>query len=230
MTDAQLELMKKWHATMALMDVSFDEIKEDIDNGDDCSAYLIFLKKHEEYIDELKSHTSVVKAALMTVELGVTSYDIEEYVEHILGEEQVLREQKELDDFNANPFIKSLVETYEFAFKINQKQYPHHTHFKFKNKSGLEIHGRLFRSSYMNMRIWLSWKDKKGKNHKEKTDIVVNSPEAKVLNYPSNVPQPWKDSWYVQTAWNNQVNAAYVIAHRVIHKQMNFTSFVYPTA
>ena len=181
-----MELMSKWQMTMALMGVTMEDV---FDDWDDDQYYFGRLEEYEKYLRLITNPDPLMKAVMMTTEMGVTADDVEYYHDHLvkLDDEREMQE-RELR-INNSPLVKSLREDYAFEF-ITAKQYPNHTHFKFKDKTGLEITGRTFRYSWDTTRAWLSWKDAKKKRHNQRIDIGRYHNIAKL---PKEAPKEWSD-------------------------------------
>lgn len=217
MTPEKLESMEKWQMVVALMGFNIEDIYNDY--GDDDDYFYGLLEIEEKRTRQLANPSEAMKAVLQTIEMGITSDDIDEYESYLerkrVAKEAAEREQREF----TNPLVSALRETYAFEY-ISSKQYPRHTHFRFKDKAGLEITGRVFRPSYGRVRLWLHWRDKKNKPHSFRWDTGVGT-----MQVPKDFPYEWREWGYT----SDLKRTAQVIAYWVVEKKMpKVSGIVYP--
>jgi hypothetical protein len=220
MKPEKLALMEQWHSVVALMGVDVDSIDEDSWDSDDEENFMALLEHLEEHNRRIADPNNIMKAVLLTTEMGLTSDDINEYTT-LLEERNREREELEAKQRIANnPAIRELYDDFQFKY-IDSKYLPKHTHFEFVDTKGFRFRGRAFRYSWRTTRIWLHWTDKKGKAMKWSWDAVSSD-----LNIPASFPSELRE-WGGYTS--NPVRVAQIIAHRVSKRSMPKNSgFTYP--
>jgi hypothetical protein len=210
----KLELMDKWLTVSTLMGLDYDDIYDDWEGQDFYSA----LQEHEEHVRRLADPDENMKIVLQTVAMGITSDDIDEYVEHRNQEEERKRVEEMYARINANPSIVNLRENHNFVFSSGR--YKNHEYFNFIDSNGKEMQGRIFRQSWHNYRIWLTWKDSKGKKVAWRWDSGYNA-----VTVPKSFPHEWQQYGYT----SELKQMAYVVAHNVVNKSMpKSAKFTYP--
>lgn len=213
----KLELMEKWLTLSTLMGLDYDNIYDDWDN--DGQDFFSMLEEYEQLMERLKEPNEIMKVVLQTVNMGVTSEDIEEYVHYRNSKEEELRQAERMARIYSTPAIVELRENRDFKI-LPSGRYKNHTYFSFKNAAGKEFQGRAFRQRWDNYRIWLTWKDKNGKKVSWKWDSGRNG-----IAVPHSFPHEWKN-WGYATELNHMV---YIIAHHVVNKTMpKAAAFKYP--
>lgn len=215
MTEDKILKMEQWYTTMVLMGHDIETIYDDWDGND--TIYTL-LELEEKRTRRLANPDENVKAFLLSIEMGVTTDDIDEYQEYREAQETArLKAEREERERN-NPVLKSLREDYAFTW-ITSKQYPRHKHFTFVDKNGIHITGRMFNPTWGRVRVWLMWRDSKGRQQfrwdAKHSDMVV----------PKTFPHDWQDHNYT----TDLSRAAQVVAHWVVEKKMPKQSgLVYP--
>jgi hypothetical protein len=225
LTDEQINKMEQWRVTMALMGVSLDDIDDD-DWQNDEKSFVDLLEELENFYASLAHPSTNMKAVLQTREMDVTFDEVDDYRTYLNQIEEERLEQEREYRIATNENLVSLHEQYALQF-VTSKQYPTHTHFKFNDRKGLEIKGRTFKPTWGKVRVWLYWKDTKGKLQSLCKEYSMYS---KDIRYPSGFPKDWSEhSEY--TIEPRRV--AYVIAHRIINRIMSrdvaAANFVYPS-
>lgn len=211
----KLELMEKWLTVATLMGLSYDDIYDDWEGQDFYST----LEEYEELMRRLNEPNDSMKIVLQTVNMGVTSNDIDEYVNYRSRKEEEERHKETLARIFANPAITELREHRNFKI-LPAGRYKNHTYFSFNDKAGKEFHGRIFRQSWSNYRVWLSWKDQTNKKVSWKWDSGRSS-----IVVPSAFPQEWKNWGYA----TELPHMAHIVAHNVVNKTMpKSVAFKYP--
>jgi hypothetical protein len=211
----KLELMEKWLTVSTLMGMDFDDIYEDYYDG----SMFDILAEYERMQQRISEPDDTMKVVLQTVNMGVTSDMIEEYVEHCQqkAEEELIRARDER--IAANPAILELCSAHNFQF-VPAGRYKHHLYFSFSDKSGRMFQGRLFRQRWNNNRVWLSWRDSKNKKVSWKWDTGRDG-----VALPKGFPQEWNDWGYAR----DLKHIAYSVAHKVINQNMpKALKFKYP--
>ena len=210
----KLELMEKWLTVSTLMGLDYEDIYDDWEGQDFYSA----LQEHEEHLRRLADPDETMKIVLQTVNMGITSDDIDLFVEHRNREEERQRVEEMYARINANPAIVNLREGHAFAFTTGR--YKNHTYFQFTDSNGKMMQGRIFRQRWDNYRVWLTWKDSKGKKVAWKWDTGRGN-----MTVPAAFPHEWKNWGYASEI----PHMAYVVAHNVVNKSMPKAAlFKYP--
>lgn len=220
MTPDKLELMEKWHSVVALMGVDVDSIDEDSWDVDDEENFIALLERLEEHNRRMADPNNIMKAVLLTAEMGLTSGDINDYTTLLEMRNREMEELEAKQRIANNPAIRELYDVFQFKY-VDSKYLPKHTHFEFVDNNGFCFRGRAFRYSWRVTRIWLHWTDKKGKAMKWKWDARSSD-----LMIPKEFPEELKE-WGGYTT--NPVRVAQVIAYRVGKKSVPKSSgLVYP--
>ena len=205
----KFELMQKWQTLITLMGFNMEEIFDDW--GYDADEQFFELLEVVERVNRLKDEpTKAMTAVLRTVEMGVTSSDINNYSYDLeeRAEEARMAELAALE--STNPCIMELTNDHNFKW-VNSKQYPNHKHYSFTTKDGILVKGRSFSRGWGNTRNWLSWKDKNGKSVSTSIDFRGG------INVPPEFPKSWNDGW---NTTSNLKHTPMIIANYVIHKKI----------
>jgi hypothetical protein len=223
MDQKQLEKMEQWHIVAKLMGVDAETIYHN-DYAEPEDDFLHLLEQHEDHLRRIANPSELFAVVLRTMEMGVSMEEIHDYTSYL----DDLEIQKALDERNAriagNPALRSLIDDYSYEV-IESKQYPKHRNFKFKNRAGLEITGRIFNPRWARARVWLSWRDNKNKLHRQQLQVSMADSCSK---YPDSFPEEWiNDGWNKTTL--NPERLSFVIAHKIIHRSMG-KDFTYPKA
>ena len=207
-TDEKFETMKKWETFVTLMGFSITDMFDDWDEEDD-DKFLEILGTMERVNRLMASPTKAMTTALRTIEMGITTRDIDEYAYALeeIAEEEIARaiEEKTV----SNPLIAELRDDYGFKWTTS-KLYPNHKHYVFLNKDGVQVSGRSFRKSYSIVRNWLSWRDKDGK-------LVKHMQDTRDIAIPKGFPESW-NTWASTTS--DVERMPWILAHHIIHKNM----------
>jgi len=218
MTPEEIEKLEKWTMVMNLMGFDHESLHpdhEDYDNDDQKNLY-----ETVELVTTIQQRMinpdKWMAAALRTIDMGVTASEIYNYQEHL---DQVEQEQArhELAVAEAtNPEIVRVMDEFKFAL-VKHKRYVTHTNWQFVMPNGRVVTGRLFRTSWNQHRIWLSWKDATGKSQRHKSDCA-----SRDFGIPNTFPQNWRE-WYGYT--NDPVRQAKIVTWIMAtkrHKKLNF--------
>ena len=209
MTEEQFELMQKWQTIVTLMGFTMDDIFDNWSMDDD-DDFFIVLQKVENVNRLIKTPTSAMTAVMRTVEMGITSNDIEEYQAELQNRAEAEKERIELEKVTNNPAIKELAEVYNFKWITDSKQYPKHKHYSFTTADGIEVRGRSFITGWQCSRNWLSWKNGDGEKVSKSCDLRGHAA------VPKTFPESWK-AWPISSDLNI---LPWIFAHRVINKTM----------
>jgi hypothetical protein len=215
MTEEKIKLMEQWYTTMVLMGHDMDSIYDDW-NGSDTIYTLLELEEQRQR--RLADPDDQVKAFLLTLEMGIATTDIDEFQQYREEQEDLrIKAEREERERN-NPKIKALIEDHAFTW-IKSKQYPKHKHFTFVDKNGIPVTGRLFNPSWGHVRIWLTWKEPKGKRQFRWDAKIVD------MIVPKAFPHEWQEWGHT----SNLDRIAQIVAHWVVEKCMpKQAGFVYP--
>ena len=218
MTEEQLKKLEQWSMVMTLMGFDLEQQNpdyEEFDNEDQQSLYdtIVNVIKLQRRI---KDPDPWMSAALQTIEMGVTDDEIYQYRDHLekMEEEQLRQELAVAED--TNPEIVRLMNEFRFAL-IDHKRYPKHTNWQFVMPNGRVVTGRMFKTSWNQHRIWLSWKDATGKSQRHKSDCA-----SRDFAIPAGFPQHWR-AWYGHT--NDPIQQAKIVTWLMTtkrHKKLNF--------
>jgi len=195
MTEEQLKKLEQWSVVMTLMGFDLEQQNpdyEEYDNEDQQSLYdtIVNVIKLQRRI---KDPDPWMSAALQTIEMGVTDDEIYEYRDHLEKmEEQQLRHELAVAEAT-NPEIVKLMNEFKFAL-VEHKRYNKHTNWQFVMPNGRLVTGRLFKTSWNQTRIWLSWKDATGKSQRHKSDCI-----SRDFAVPNSFPTNWRE-WYGYTS------------------------------
>jgi hypothetical protein len=216
----QLEKMQIWHSTVALMGVDVDDLEDDwIDE-----SFVSLLEDLEKHYERLESPDTNMKAAILTHDMGVSLNDISDYTTHLSEIETARLKEEREQRIATNEHLVRLWHEHNFQF-IKPKQYPTHKNFTFNDKNGLLIRGRIFRFNWSTVRVWMYWKDKKGKSHSSCYNYHRGD---NAIHYPNGFPSDWDEDRYYKYTFDTEL-LCYIIAHKTIQKKMG-KGFVYPKA
>lgn len=208
--DAQkFELMEKWQTYVTLLGFDMHEILDGWETEDD-DDFLYLLQMMERINRLTKEPTEAMTAALRTIEMGVTSHDIDDYSYELEARAEASRHQEELNKVLNNPAIVELKEVYNFKFITDSKQYPTHTHYSFTTENGIDVRGRTFAIGWFITRNWLSWKGKDGKK-------VTMSHD---LRGGAAIPKTFPENWLEHGTTNENSKLPWIFAYHVVKKSM----------
>lgn len=205
-----LELMEKWHSMAVLHNIDVDDLEGGWNNNSD-EDILQLLDDIQTMNRRLADPTKEMRFALLTSEMGVTTSDIADYEDYryrVAAEEEA--EQRRMAE-EANVHLRHLIDVRGFRI-VNGKQFPKHMHFEFTTSDGIDVKGRLFKFNWSGHRIWLSWKNAKGKTVRQMWDSRISE-----IRFPKGFPTDW-DTSYTYSKVYEQV--AYIVAHMVITKTL----------
>jgi len=205
-TNEFINKMEQWAIVMALMGQTRDQIEED-ENWDD-HGLIETIGVLMDIEERKRDPGDKIHAALRSLEMDVSVSEIYSYYDHLNKIDQEREKAEREREVQDNPALVKLRNKHDFVFITDSKQYPKHCHFKFKIPGGTEVRGRIFRHSWRELRIWLTWKDKQGKPHKNLTTCY----DGREFTYPGSFPRQWFND-HAKTA----KQLAQIIAWKQIH-------------
>jgi len=218
MTKDKLELMEKWLTVATLMGLTLENIYDD---WDDDRYFFGLFEEHERHLARLADPNDTMKIVLQTVEMGVTTTDVDNYISYRDDMDRKKEAEEQAARIFNNPALTKLRNDNGFVLEDSAtKRYKKHTYFSFKDDKGNQFNGRIFRKNWGTYRVWLTWKDAKNKNAKWMYDAPNGS-----VPVPAAFPSEWKTWGYTSEI----PHMAHVIAYNVINRKMpKVTKFKYP--
>lgn len=206
MTSEELLKLSQWQTTMALMDVTMDSI--DDSSWDENSFYSVL--EDLENIEYRKTHpNTIMKAALLSQEMGITVELINRYTDYLQDQEAAAEQERLQQEIDSNPALIKLTKKHNYSVIENPARYPKHYHFSFTTADKIPVTARMFHPSWGYVRIWFEWINAAGKKVKARKDIRFG---AFVL--PKSFPQSL-------TIWHGQLhNMSLILTHLVVTNKL----------
>jgi hypothetical protein len=214
------EKLEKWHTTVALLGAEVDDLYSWYDRDHE---FMDLLETHQRHIADMAKHGEMVRAVLLTTEMGVSYDEIDQYLSHLRDLHEEEEKAQRAERIRSSDFMQLLYNKHQFNF-TTAKQYPTHKHFTFTNKSGLVIRGRAFNNRWGSVRVWLYWKDSKNKSRSLVYSMNSNDDN---LKFPKGFPSDLVSKYSLYTV--SPELASYIMAYRVIERKLKSGS-TYPKA
>lgn len=137
-----LEKLEQWASMMTLMGFDPVTIYEEEDYEEDSDeCVLLTINAINRLAERQAAPDKTMRAALLTMEMGISERDIGNYVNHIWDLESKAEETRRQELIDNNVTVKKLREKHKFAL-VQSKQYKTYTHFEFETAKGTKVSAR----------------------------------------------------------------------------------------
>lgn len=201
MTDSDLLKLSQWQMTLALLNFTMESIE---DSSWDDNGFLNVLDDLETFEQRRLNPDEVMKAALLTQEMGITTAMIGQYTDYLNAQEIAAEEVRIQQEIDANPALNKLKRKYKYQTIENPTRYPKHYHFSFTTADNISVTARMFHPSWACVRTWFEWTDAAGKTVKVRNDSRFNN-----FVVPKSFPQSL-------SVWNGQLKTMSLILTQLV--------------